>query len=716
LKTQHKFWLFVTVAITATLGALLTISVLFWQQLPDIYKKDIIFIFKEDFAYFFMAGVLIFTAFGFTLDWFFRFYIIPVNQLAEETQLMATVNPQHRIKTQGSYDVMRLGDIINRFANKQADMAESLALQKQIAKVSTETEKDILAALLEGLPQGILICNLDSQIVFYNRKIKQLFSRNGVKEPHWVGLGRSIFGIVDKALIERAIERIGHQLAENHHARGERFLMGGGRFEKALPAEILPVLDSQHHITGFIIYVEDSVARFKKEQELFTSLQNWQHQLIQSVSVIKAAVEILQDHSFESPHDRDQLIQIIAHESDLAAQRLSDNEVIHTWYPDRPWPLTAVDAGEWSRYLIHRTREAIQMDLQIETLDLKAQISIDMHHLTNGLLFVLRQIGAVGGIREIQGRFYQLDAWIYLDLVWKGQNICLDTLKQWKALVPKIQQVRLEITLADILAYHGAKLWLQHHHLAEGFTGLRFLIPALERSEMVDSNGHVTILPDSRPEFYDFDLFRQAGQNPEWDSRPLTELTYSVFDTETTGLDPQGGDEIISIGAVRIVNGRVLQEERFDQLINPLRHLPWASVKYHGIRPEMLDGQPTIAQILPEFHQYVESTVLVGHNVAFDLRMLQLKEESTGIRFDNPVLDTMLLSAVVHPAHNDHHLSAIAERLGVLIVGRHTALGDAMATGQILLKLIPLLKENGVTTLAQARQVSEKTLYARLKY
>jgi DNA polymerase-3 subunit epsilon len=76
----------------------------------------------------------------------------------------------------------------------------------------------------------------------------------------------------------------------------------------------------------------------------------------------------------------------------------------------------------------------------------------------------------------------------------------------------------------------------------------------------------------------------------------------------------------------------------------------------------------------------------------------------------------MLLSAVVHPAHNDHHLSAIAERLGVRIVGRHSALGDAVATGQIFLKLIPLLKENGVTTLADARQMSEKTLYARLKY
>jgi DNA polymerase III subunit epsilon len=716
LKTQIKFWWFVVVAITATLGALLTISLLFWQQLPEIYKTDLIAIFKEDFAYFFMAGVLLFTAFGFTLDWFFRFYIIPVNQLAEETHLIATVNPQHRIKTQGSHDVMRLGQIINRFAERQAGMAQSLMREHQIAKASAETEKDILAALLEGLPQGILICNLEGQIVFYNRKIKQLFSRNGDKEPQWIGLGRSIYGIVEEALIERAIERIGHRLAENRTVAAERFLMGGGRFEKALPAEILPVLDNQHHITGFIIYAQDSVVRFQKEQELFTALQNWQHQLTQSISVIKAAAGILKDEPLESTQERDQLIQIIAHESDLAAEKLSRNDVIQTLYPNRPWPLTAVNAGEWCRYLVHRAREAIQMELQIEALDLTAQISIDMHHLTNGLLYVLQQIGTSCGVREIHGRFYQLDAWLYLDLTWKGKRITLDAMKQWKAIIPKLQHVRLEISLADILAYHGAKLWLQHHHIAEGHAGLRFLVPALERSEMADANGYVTILPDSRPEFYDFDLFQQAGQNPEWDNRALTELSYTVFDTETTGLDPQGGDEIISIGAVRIVNGRILQEERFDQLINPMRHLPWASVKYHGIRPEMLEGQPTIEQVLPHFYRYTDNTVMVGHNVAFDMRMLQLKEASTGICFVNPVLDTMLLSAVVHPAQNDHNLAAIAERLGVRIIGRHTALGDAIATGQIFLKLIPLLKENGVTTLLQARKVSEKTLYARLKY
>ena len=130
----------------------------------------------------------------------------------------------------------------------------------------------------------------------------------------------------------------------------------------------------------------------------------------------------------------------------------------------------------------------------------------------------------------------------------------------------------------------------------------------------------------------------------------------------------------------------------------------------------MLSNQPTIEQVLPNFFEFCRDTVMLGHNVAFDMRMLQLKEEMTGVRFINPILDTMLLSSVVHPAQNDHSLNAIAQRLGITIVGRHTALGDARATGQIFLKLIPLLKDNGIATLLQARQASEKSYYARLKY
>jgi DNA polymerase-3 subunit epsilon len=98
------------------------------------------------------------------------------------------------------------------------------------------------------------------------------------------------------------------------------------------------------------------------------------------------------------------------------------------------------------------------------------------------------------------------------------------------------------------------------------------------------------------------------------------------------------------------------------------------------------------------------------------MRFLQLKEAATGVVFDQPVLDTLLLSAVVHPNQESHGLEAIAERLDVPVMGRHTALGDAMVTAEVFLKLIPLLAEVGIHTLGQAREAAQKTYYARLSY
>jgi DNA polymerase-3 subunit epsilon len=98
------------------------------------------------------------------------------------------------------------------------------------------------------------------------------------------------------------------------------------------------------------------------------------------------------------------------------------------------------------------------------------------------------------------------------------------------------------------------------------------------------------------------------------------------------------------------------------------------------------------------------------------MRFLQLKESTTGLRFDQPVLDTLLLSAVLHPQQDSHRLEAIAERLGVRVVGRHTALGDALVTAEVFQKLVPLLADRGIHTLGQALAASRQSGYASLSY
>lgn len=210
-----------------------------------------------------------------------------------------------------------------------------------------------------------------------------------------------------------------------------------------------------------------------------------------------------------------------------------------------------------------------------------------------------------------------------------------------------------------------------------------------------------------RPEFYDFDLFRREPDRKGRDV-PLKELRCVVFDTETTGLHPASGDEIISIGAVRVTNGKIVRGETFERLINPGMKIPKPSIRFHGITDKDVKGKPDAATVLPQFHRFCGTAALVAHNAAFDMKFLALKEKAAGVKFTNPVLDILLLSAFLHDHEDDHSLGATAQRLGVEVSGRHSALGDALTEAQIFLAMLEPLADRGVVTLGDALEVSRK--------
>jgi DNA polymerase-3 subunit epsilon len=363
---------------------------------------------------------------------------------------------------------------------------------------------------------------------------------------------------------------------------------------------------------------------------------------------------------------------------------------------------------------LRRIEAVCAMHAGVDEVDGSLWLKVDSFSLLQALTSLACRLRDELGVRGVGLRLSAAGPQrAHLDLIWSGHALNTETAMGWELDPMRIGTESLPLTVRDVVARHGGEFWFERERTRHR-AFFRFRLPlAAAQDEPAAAVGQ---LGDSRPEFYDFDLFQASPHNRELDERTLAEITYTVFDTETTGLDPSSGDEIIQIGATRIVNGKLLRHENFEQLVNPQRMIAEPSIAIHGIRPEMLVDQPTIAEVLPAFHAFAQDTVLVAHNAAFDMRFLQLKEAQTGIRFDQPVLDTLLLSAWLHPHQESHALEAIALRLGVDAKGRHAALRDAMVTAEVFLKLVPLLADKGIRTLGQAREAARKTYYARLEY
>jgi DNA polymerase-3 subunit epsilon len=162
---------------------------------------------------------------------------------------------------------------------------------------------------------------------------------------------------------------------------------------------------------------------------------------------------------------------------------------------------------------------------------------------------------------------------------------------------------------------------------------------------------------------------------------------------------------------VRVRGGSIRRGEVLDLLVNPRRPIPLASVRFHGITDGVIAHAPPIELVLPAVLRFLEGSVIVGHQVWFDLRFLTLATSHLGLPALVPgraVLDTAALSRIVHRHLEGHGLDAVAARLGVAVRGRHSALGDALTTAEIFVRLIEILRHRGIRTLGEALDASRR--------
>jgi len=194
-----------------------------------------------------------------------------------------------------------------------------------------------------------------------------------------------------------------------------------------------------------------------------------------------------------------------------------------------------------------------------------------------------------------------------------------------------------------------------------------------------------------------------SAQKPDL-NQDWKEVRFVVFDTETSGLNPNM-DDILSIGAVAIAKEGIMLGDSLDMIVqSPAAHVPEV-IAVHGITPgEVANGMQPL-EAASSFLEYLGDAVVVAHHAAFDLRMVeQLVRKHTGHAFNlqNRFLDTAHLARrIEHPRRNPdlinpshYSLDALCERYDITRYDRHTAWGDALITAKLLLKLMRIRREH----------------------
>ena len=251
-------------------------------------------------------------------------------------------------------------------------------------------------------------------------------------------------------------------------------------------------------------------------------------------------------------------------------------------------------------------------------------------------------------------------------------------------------------------------------------------------ADVVDLIGHICALPGAprivaehmahamfagRPQFVRTDDGRWMLADVTWapyaaagsarsdaGAEPLSELSYVVVDTETTGGRSWLNDRITEIAAVVVRGGEIV--EVYETLVNPQRSIPPFITALTNITWDMVKDAPVFEQVAPDVIRVLEGNVFVAHNATFDWRFLTNElTRATGRQLRGRRLCTVKLARKVLPQLSRRSLDYVARYYGVTIRNRHRAGGDAIATAHCLIRMISDLRDRGCGTWSELQSL-----------
>ncbi|MGJ3261927.1 MAG: exonuclease domain-containing protein [Salinarimonas sp.] len=579
-----------------------------------------------------------------------------------------------------------------------------------VAAATEEAERQTrnLEVVLRDLRQGVVICTLGHKVTLYNRRALEILGASGE-----IGLDRPLTEVLSGRVLAHTLERLEDRFRTGRH-RIHRdglttTLVGATRKENARIVGRMSLMRDPDGAqpTGYVLTFEDVTNELAAGVWRDRLLQDGIRDMRERVAALALAGDLIGRGETPAADDVAFARDLLRREPAELGDRLDRLEEAASDLVSGAWPMATTHSP--TLFQLIRVRRSEGRDLVFESAGEPAWLRCDSASVTALVEHLVNRIAVDVGTEAFRLSASAENGRVRLLVSWEGAAPAPSTVEAW--LAERLEDGAGAVTGHDVLARHRTDLWCVPDPGTPGRARLELPLAAAREEDLPIAKAPVPV--PERAEFYDFGLLGGLAPTP-LDDRLLRALTFVVFDTETTGLDPSR-DALCSIAGVRVVNKRLITGEIFDVLVDPGRPIPAASSRVHGITDAMVAGAEPASAVLARFRAFLDDAVLVAHNAAFDLAFLERGQAAAGVSFTVPVLDTVLLGAHLFGTQESLTLDALAERFGVVIPPevRHTALGDARATAQVLLGLVPMLEADGVRTLRDALAVSDKQ--ARLR-
>lgn len=568
---------------------------------------------------------------------------------------------------------------------------------------SKQATMERLERILAEFKEAIVVCDLQAWILLFNPQAKQLF-RNALA----LNLRHSLYGLCHPAPLAQALQAVQRQTATfvsrfGAELREVKFVCSTIKDARLLNCHLRLIPAEQSQAPVAVLFFSDIAQQIDEAAWRGGVLAKMIEELRGPLANLNAAAENLKANPEMPAVERLAFDQVIAAESAILIRRFEAVVQESRVLTYSQWPLADIYSADLLRCVAREVNKEGAITVTMTGVPL--WLHADAHALMLTLEALIRAVQQACHVSALDIEALPGDGKVYLDIVWHGQPVLQAIVDAWFRI--PLPDTTAGMTVADVLERHSSDMWCQRHRRL-GHACLRIPAPAARRqweeptSILAARPAAAACLPADEA----------AGAGALLDV-PLASLAFVALNTVATGLALPEEDDILALAGVRIVKGRILSDESFHSLVNPQRPIPQNTVNGHGISDEAVRGKPPIKVVLSQFKAFAADAVLVAHNAALDWRGIRRMEDRAKVRFDNPLLDTLLLSMVADEGASDHSLAGICQRLGVRMQGGQSAMGACLVTAQIFLALHALLEAKGIFTLGQALAASARVWAAR---